>query len=578
MLKDLTIRNFAIIDELELSFNPGFNVFTGETGAGKSIILDAVSAALGGKTDSTLVREGTERASVEAVFQLDHNRQAVEAILEREDLLDNVDEGEIVLVREIRAEGRSSARINGHSVNTNLMREVGQLLVDIHGQSDHLSLLNPASHITLLDRFAANQELLQTYRTELKKLQKIRANLAEIRLNDEELLRKKDMLTFQINEIQSAKVQVNEEETLKNDRDRLANAEKLSEIAQEAVEQLEGKSADYPGIMDLIGYLNRAMDGLARIDPSLASLNESVIEATEQLNDVLASLTQYLESLEFNPKKLESIEDRLILLSTLKRKYGGSLEAVIAFEKQAKAQLAEFENVAERTNELEHLETETLSKISSIAQELSEKRHLAADSISRNVEKELHELRMPAAQFKISFSKSQDEHGLSDKDGSRLAYNENGFDQLEFLIAPNPGEGLKPMAKIASGGETSRLMLALKNTLAVVDDIPTMIFDEIDQGISGMVGSIVGEKLWQLSRNHQVLCITHLPQLAAYNDEHFHVTKRIENQRTLTQVEQLSPQQSLDALAQLLGSSDQANIQAANAMIEKAQKTKHNLK
>ena len=578
MLKDLTIRNFAIIDELELSFNPGFNVFTGETGAGKSIILDAVSAALGGKTDSTLVREGTERASVEAVFQLDHNRKDVDAILEREDLLDNADEGEIVLVREIRAEGRSSARINGHSVNTNLLREVGQLLVDIHGQSDHLSLLNPASHIALLDRFASNQELLQTYRSELKKLQKIRTNLTEIRLNDEELLRKKDMLTFQINEIQSANVQLNEEETLKNDRDRLANAEKLSEITQEAVEQLEGKSADYPGIMDLTGYLNRAMDGLARIDPSLASLNETVIEATEQLNDVLTSLTQYLESLEFNPKRLESIEDRLILLSTLKRKYGGSLDSVIAFEKQAEAQLAGFENVAERTNELEQLETETLSKMSSMAQELSEKRHQAADSISRNVEKELHELRMPAAQFEISFSKTHDEHGLSDKDGSRLAYNENGFDQLEFLIAPNPGEGLKPMAKIASGGETSRLMLALKNTLAVVDDVPTMIFDEIDQGIGGMVGSIVGEKLWQLSRNHQVLCITHLPQLAAFNDEHFHVSKRIENQRTLTQVEQLSPQRSLDALAQLLGSSDQENIQAANAMIAKAQKTKHNLK
>jgi len=578
MLTELYIRNFAIIDELELSLKEGLNIFTGETGAGKSIILDAVSTVVGGKTDPTFIREGTDRAIVEAVFRPDENREAIREILKREDLPEDSDGDQIILSRDIRAGGRSSARVNGSSVNVNLLREIGRLLVDIHGQSDHLSLLNPSNHIVLLDRFAGNQELLKKYQAEFKKLQKIRTRLTEIRMNDEELLRKKDMLSFQMNEIRSAKINESEEETLKKDRDRLANAENLSQLTQKAMEQLEGRSEEYPGIFELLGYLSKSMDNLSRIDAELAPLGEEVAAINDALNELLASLQRYQETLEFNPARLDAIEERLALLNTLKRKYGGSLRAVLEFAARAEEQLAGLENISDQTEDLIRQETSVINLLSELAQELSDHRHEASRKVSESVEKELHELRMESAQFEIRFTQTAAENGLRDRHGRSLAYDENGFDQVEFLIAPNPGEGLKPLAKIASGGETSRLMLALKNTLAEADSIPSMIFDEIDQGIGGRVGSIVGEKLWLLSRNHQILCITHLPQLAAYYDAHFHVSKQLSDGRTRTLVKQLQPEENLREMAQLMGGDTPENRRASGAMILNAQKWKESVK
>ena len=578
MLTELYIRNFAIIDELELSLKEGLNIFTGETGAGKSIILDAVSTVVGGKTDPTFIREGTDRAIVEAVFRPDENREAIREILKREDLPEDSDGDQIILSRDIRAGGRSSARVNGSSVNVNLLREIGRLLVDIHGQSDHLSLLNPSNHIVLLDRFAGNQELLKKYQSEFKKLQKIRTRLTEIRMNDEELLRKKDMLSFQMNEIRSAKINESEEETLKKDRDRLANAENLSQLTQKAMEQLEGRSEEYPGIFELLGYLSKSMDNLSRIDAELAPLGEEVAAINDALNELLASLQRYQETLEFNPARLDAIEERLALLNTLKRKYGGSLCAVLEFAARAEEQLAGLENISDQTEDLIRQETSVINLLSELAQELSDRRYEASRKVSESVEKELHELRMESAQFEIRFTQTAAENGLRDRHGRSLAYDENGFDQVEFLIAPNPGEGLKPLAKIASGGETSRLMLALKNTLAEADSIPSMIFDEIDQGIGGRVGSIVGEKLWLLSRNHQILCITHLPQLAAYYDAHFHVSKQLSDGRTRTLVKQLQPEESLREMAQLMGGDSPENRRASGAMILNAQKWKESVK
>lgn len=578
MLTELYIRNFAIIDELELSLKEGLNIFTGETGAGKSIILDAVSTVVGGKTDPTFIREGTDRAIVEAVFRPDENREAIREILKREDLPEDSDGDQIILSRDIRAGGRSSARVNGSSVNVNLLREIGRLLVDIHGQSDHLSLLNPSNHIVLLDRFAGNQELLKKYQAEFKKLQKIRTRLTEIRMNDEELLRKKDMLSFQMNEIRSAKINESEEETLKKDRDRLANAENLSQLTQKAMEQLEGRSEEYPGIFELLGYLSKSMDNLSRIDAELAPLGEEVAAINDALNELLASLQRYQETLEFNPARLDAIEERLALLNTLKRKYGGSLRAVLEFAARAEEQLAGLENISDQTEDLIRQETSVINLLSELAQELSDRRHEASRKVSESVEKELHELRMESAQFEIRFTQTAAENGLRDRHGRSLAYDENGFDQVEFLIAPNPGEGLKPLAKIASGGETSRLMLALKNTLAEADSIPSMIFDEIDQGIGGRVGSIVGEKLWLLSRNHQILCITHLPQLAAYYDAHFHVSKQLSDGRTRTLVKQLQQEESLREMAQLMGGDTPENRRASGAMILNAQKWKESVK
>ena len=567
MLKEIVIRNFAIIDALELSFSEGFNAFTGETGAGKSIILDAVSAVLGGKTDSSFVRDGSSRASIEAVFSCDVHKDVIREILEREDLLDDEDFTDLILTREIRAEGRSSSRINGHNVNIALMHEIGEYLVDIHGQSDHLSLLDPKNHIRLLDRFAGNPELLKSYRASLKRLQAVSRQMKTMRLDEEEMLRQKDMLTFQINEIESAKAAESEEEGLKKERDRLGNVENLNKYIRQCMERLEGNSSEIPGIMDMSGLLSKAVENLAKLDTDLQSVNEQVISANEQLNDVLDSLRRYQETLEFNPRRLEQIEDRLMLLNSLKRKYGGSIPSILEYAVKAREKLSRLENSEEEILALEDEKQKLMSDMSSIACKLSENRIVSAKIISESVEKELDDLRMAEARFEVSIFSNPDETGLKNESGQTLAFNENGFDEVEFLIAPNPGEGLKPLAKIASGGETSRLMLALKNTLAKEDTIPTLVFDEIDQGIGGRVGSVVGEKLWTVSRSHQVLCITHLPQLAAYYDVHFHVTKEISNGRTRTVVRKMDRESSIREMASLLGSESDENISAAAAML-----------
>ncbi|MHC1772639.1 MAG: DNA repair protein RecN [Flexilinea sp.] len=567
MLKEIVIRNFAIIDALELSFSEGFNAFTGETGAGKSIILDAVSAVLGGKTDSSFVRDGSSRASIEAVFSCGVHKDVIREILEREDLLDDEDFTDLILTREIRAEGRSSSRINGHNVNIALMHEIGEYLVDIHGQSDHLSLLDPKKHIRLLDRFAGNPELLKSYRASLKRLQAVSRQMKAMRLDEEEMLRQKDMLTFQINEIESAKAAESEEEGLKKERDRLGNVENLNKYIRQCMERLEGNSSEIPGIMDMSGLLSKAVENLAKLDTDLQSVNEQVISANEQLNDVLDSLRRYQETLEFNPRRLEQIEDRLMLLNSLKRKYGGSIPSILEYAVKAREKLSRLENSEEEILALEDEKQKLMSDMSSIAHKLSKNRIASAKIISESVEKELDDLRMAEARFEVLISSNPDEAGLKDESGQTLAFNENGFDEVEFLIAPNPGEGLKPLAKIASGGETSRLMLALKNTLAKADTIPTLVFDEIDQGIGGRVGSVVGEKLWTVSRSHQVLCITHLPQLAAYYDVHFHVTKEISNGRTRTVVRKMDRESSIREMASLLGSESDENISAATAML-----------
>lgn len=576
MLKELAIRDFAIIDHLDLTFSAGFNVFSGETGAGKSIILDAVSAVIGGKTDASFVREGAARASVEAVFDFgerserSEHRTVIQAILEREDLLDDEPQDVLVLTREIRSTGRSSCRMNGHNVSAALLQEVGAWLVDIHGQSEHLSLLNPKSHIHLLDRFAGNQELLKNYREALKNLQAVIRQLKSLHVDEEEKLRQKDMLTFQISEIDSARLTDGEDETLRQERDRLGNVENLNKYIRQCMERLEGNSAEIPGVLDMLGMVSKAAENLVKLDVTLQPVTEQVISALEQLNDVAETLDRYQSLLEFNPRRLEQIEERVMLLNSLKRKYGGSVSAVLEFAENAREKLSRLENSEAEILTLEDEERRLKERLSAVARDLSQRRAAAAAQVSRCVEKELDDLRMASARFEVSIESHPDPSGLRAESGALLAFDENGFDDVIFLIAPNPGEGFKPLAKIASGGETSRLMLALKNTLAKADTIPTLVFDEIDQGIGGRVGTVVGQKLWEVSRSHQVLCITHLPQLAVYYDVHFHVFKAVEDGRTRTVVRQLDHDASVREIAYLLGGDSEENLAAAAAMLAAA--------
>ncbi len=570
MLRELRIQNFAIIDQLELTFESGLVVFTGETGAGKSIILDALELLLGGRADATAIRTEADLARVEATFHLcGPERQEVHAILRRADLLDDPDY--LTLSREVRREGRSVARVNGVTVNIGLLKELGERLVDIHGQSEHLSLLNVRAHLGLLDRYADVQSQRETYRQTYQQLQAVRRELEELRQAQRDADRRTEMLTFQAEEIESARLRPGEDEELRHERDRLANAEALARLAQQALAALDEGTAESPAATDLIGQAAQALNKLAQIDSDQSALAQQTTLLAESLADLARSLRAYLETIEYNPKRLEEVEERLDLLHRLTRKYGGSLEAVLAYAAEARRQLEHISNAAERIAQLEAAEKELLTRLSEQAQILSRQRRAAAEKLSRSMEAELDDLRMAAARFAVDFQTRPDPAGLPLPDGTRVAFDEDGLDKVEFLIAPNPGEGLKPLAKIASGGETSRLMLGLKNVLAHADEVPTLIFDEIDQGIGGRVGATVGEKLWLLARQHQVLVVTHLPQLAAFGDQHFQVQKQVENDRTRTHVTPLEGETRLLELAQMLGEVSEGTLRSAHDLLQNAQ-------
>ena len=572
MLVNLRIRDFAIIAELELSLAGGFVVFTGETGAGKSIIVDAVQLVLGGRADATAVREGADTALVEGTFALQGpSGQAAEAFLEREGLRD--DPGLVVLGREVRREGRSTARVNGRTVSLALLRDIGELLVDVHGQSEHLSLLRVREHLALLDRYAEDESLRQAFAAEYQSLVKVRQELEMLRQGERDAARRAEMLAFAIQEIEAAKVRPGERAALQEERVRLANAERLAELATQAVTALDEGGEPRPAAMELVGQAVHAAGELGKLDPSLANLAGELQGVEEQMAEAARRLRRYRDSLEFNPRRLEQVEQRIGVLHDLERKYGEGEEAVLAYLDRARQERQSIEHAGERIAALAADEAARLERLGRLGAELSRARREAAEKLSRGIESELKDLHMAQARFAVDLHWDDETTGAP-ADGRRVAFTRTGLDQAEFLVAPNPGEGLKPLAKIASGGETSRLMLGLKGVLARADQTPTLIFDEIDQGIGGRVGGVVGEKLWRLARNHQVLCITHLPQLAAYGDQHFRVEKVQRGGRTFTTVGPLTPVERLAELAQMLGGSGEANRQSAAELAREAERAK----
>ncbi|MBA4379693.1 MAG: DNA repair protein RecN [Anaerolinea sp.] len=573
MLTELRIQNFAIIDRLELEFGPGLQIFTGETGAGKSIIMDAVEMILGGRADLTVIRSDADLARVEATFKLSGpERRSAHEILEREDLLD--DPNYVTLSREVRREGRSIARVNGRAVNLALLRELGELLVDIHGQSEHLSLLNVHAHLGLLDRYADVEPLLAAYRETYDRLQAIRRELHELRQAQADAERRVELLTYQADEVEAATLRPGEDEELRQERDRLANAESLASLAQQALNVLDEGTPETPAATDLIGQAAQSLSKLSQIDGAQSALAGQAANLEESLADLSRGLRDYLEGIEYNPKRLEEVEERVDLIHRLERKYGGSIQSVIAFAGNAREQLENITHATERLAELEAAESEALGKLAEQGLSLSQKRKEAAGQLSKSIEIELDDLRMASARFAVDFQTRPDPQGVPAPDGQRLACDASGLDKVEFLVEPNPGEGLKPLAKIASGGETSRLMLALKNVLARADQVPTLIFDEIDQGIGGRVGGVVGEKLWSLGRQHQVMVITHLPQLAAFGDHHWQVQKVIQNGRTITQVTRLQGESRTLELAQMLGEISEGTLRSAHDVLQSAQAIK----
>ncbi|KAF0110700.1 MAG: DNA repair protein RecN (Recombination protein N) [Chloroflexi bacterium] len=577
MLDELRIENFAIIQSLEIRFKDGLIIFTGETGAGKSIILDAIEALVGGRVDATMVRSGSDRAALEAVFKIP--AQAMDEVtktLKREELYEG---GHfITLGREIRGEGRSIARVNGRNVNVGLLKELGKYLVDIHGQSEHLSLLDVHSHLGLLDRYACSEVELDAYKKTYRELLQIRKELNELRELERESARRTELLAFQAQEIEAAQLKPGEEEDLDQERSRLANAENLSVSTQQALVLLDEGSPEAPSATDLIGQASQLLFSLAKIDPSQETLATQAESLNAQLTEINRDLRGYLDRIEFNPRRLEQVENRLDLIHQMKRKYGGSVESAIEYGKNTRLQLENIANASERIADLETSELAAIEDAKRTGEALSTKRKQAAENLSTAVEIELADLSMVGARFSVSFVRDGTDSDSQLDKKETASFSESGIDQVEFLIAPNPGEGLKPLVKIASGGETSRLMLALKNVLASVDFIPTLVFDEIDQGIGGRVGFVVGEKLWHLGVKHQVMCVTHLSQLAAFGDQHFRVRKQVVSDRTITEVEELDDTARIVELAQMTGSMSESNLNAAQEILSKAHERQLQLK
>lgn len=570
MLLELRIENFAIIDKLELEFSSGLIVFTGETGAGKSIIIDAVETLLGVRADTSVIRTGVKRSSVEATFKIMPKvREQLHALLKEEDLLD--DENYLTLRREFRREGRNIARVNGRTVNLGLLRTLGELLIDLHGQSEHLSLLRVKSHIHLLDRFAEVDHELKDYQETYRQLQRVRRELADLRKAEKEATRKMEMLTFQVEEINQAALQEGEEEKLKSERVRLVNAENLAKQASIAIIALDEGELDSASASDRLGIALQALEELAKVDEDTEELLSKAQELFDGAVELARDLGNYLQEVEFDAERLEEIEERMNDIYSLKRKYGDSITEVLAFGTAAQQELDDITHAEERMQTLEAQEKELLTTLAAKAVIVSEKRHAAAEKMSTQIEQELKDLRMEQARFSVDFATAPDEKGLSMPDGSCLSFDNTGFEKVEFLVAPNVGEGLKPLVKVASGGETSRLMLALKNVLAKADHTPTLIFDEIDQGIGGRVGAVVGQKLWQLGQEHQVLCITHLAQLAGYGERHFKVNKEVRDNRTITVVTPVKDKDRILELAQMLGEISDGTLQSANEILQGVQ-------
>ena len=566
MLSYLTVRNFAIIDQLELSPSLGFTALTGETGAGKSIIIDAVSTLLGGRADTDFIRAGTDQAVIEGVFSPPQEvyEQSILPLL-REHGLDNSEQNGLILTREINRRGRNICRVNGRLVTLGVLRQIGENLVDIHNQGEHLSLLRVQQHVNFLDRYADLEALRAETADQVHQLNETRHQLRTLLKDERELARRMDLLQYQVDEITAADLQPGEEEELTLQHQVLSNAERLITQSELLYAMLSEGQGVGDSIMDRLGEVTEGLAKLAQLDPRLIPQHSTIEEISYQLADVASTLRSYAEEIDYNPETLRRVEERLGLIHDLKRKYGDSIEEILGFARSAAEELAGLSQSEESLEELQAREAELLAGIGRLAAELSANRQQAAESLASNVEAELKELGMEKARFAVSIAQRERQDGVPVGE-KRYAFDSTGIDQVEFLISPNVGEPVKPLSKIASGGETARLMLAMKTVLSSADEVPVLIFDEIDAGLGGRAGVVVGRKLWGLSKNHQVLCVTHLPQIAAFGDTHYLVGKEVRGGRTLTFVQRLEAEGRTHELAQMLGTESEATHLSAEEM------------
>jgi DNA repair protein RecN (Recombination protein N) len=545
MLFQLSISNFAIIKHLEITFRPGLNIISGETGAGKSIIINAMNLILGARASADLIRSGCKEARVEALFNFPDNRALKEVLLD----LGFPFDGELLIKRSLFREGRNRISVNGSIATLQMLSRLGAMLISISGQHEHQFLLKPDNHLYVLDDFGR----LSQERVKLNELfgryQSLKEEIHQLDREIHEAEGKQELAEFQINEIESAEITTGEDEALIREKSRLQHAEELLGIVTEGYQTLYERP---DSVFSSTSQCLKRIENGTQIDPSLVSIKEALAEIQVKAEDVSILLRNFEKTIQMDPLRLEEVVERLELLNRLKRKYGPTLEEVLLFKDRLKSLIINVDEKRERLSELieelQALETAVLEK----AESLSHRRKESAGKLGKAVERELHQLHMGKTRFQVRFD--GDLAGSKEKEEKSMArMRADGFDHVEFMISPNVGEELRPLYKVASGGELSRIMLAAKTILARTASVETIIFDEVDSGISGATAEVVGEKLLSLSGYHQILCITHLPQIAAQGQVHFLVGKEVSGGRTQTTILKLSVEDRVREIARLLG-------------------------
>ncbi|EPC2879437.1 DNA repair protein RecN [Listeria monocytogenes] len=560
MLQEMTIKNFAIIESLSLTFQEGMTVLTGETGAGKSIIIDALGLLVGGRGSADFIRHGEERLELQGLFALAEDNLAC-----RNALIENgIDASDdmVVLERSLFRSGKNSCRINGKLVTTVLLRQIGSKLIDIHSQHEHQELMNEEFHLSLLDRFASDKikPALTKYQTNFKEYQTIEKEWQNWTKNERELAQRLDMLRFQQQEIENANLQAGEEDRLLEQKNILANFEKLNENLQGAYAAIQGE----PGGLEFVGEAMRQMEAAASIHTDYKAVSEAISSSYYMLEDSMSQIRQSLDQLEFQPEELNQIESRLNDLNQLKRKYGKTIEDIIQYEQEISS---EMEKLTDSESHFGHLETKLATlkaELTKQANTLTEIRKKAAVTLEKQIKQELNHLYMEKAIFSVRF------------EANKMELTDSGQDSVVFYMSTNPGEPLKPLAKIASGGELSRMMLALKTIFSRHQGITSIIFDEVDTGVSGRVGQAIAEKIYAVSVGSQVLCISHLPQVAAMANHHYYITKKVQNKRTTTSVTVLKGEEKVEEISRMIAGIEVTELtkQHAKEMIEQAEKVK----
>ena len=574
MLFELRVRNLGIIEDITWQLSDGLNVITGETGAGKSLLIDALELLLSGKVEEGAIRHGANEAHIEGVFKLGQNQYLcyLKDLLAQKDLLE--DDDTLVISCQLRRKGPGTIRINGRVIPRSLLHQVGRLLVDVSGQNEHFSLLDNKTHLDFLDSYAHTNDLRNEFTAAAAELQKKKLELVNLEKNEQDRAKREEFLKFQLTEIDQAKLRDGEEEELENRLKVLASSETLKNYSYEiyrALQEDDGGLNSTP-VVDKLSAVHRTLKKLVELDPALKEQLKFVEDTISGLTEVAHDIQGYSDGLNYDPDALETIDSRLELIRHLKRKYGKNIAEVLAYGQELAAELDGLfhntERIAQLGNELAQLRQTAGQK----AHRLSEERSKAAALLAKDVKKELADLNLTQVEFSAAIDQHLEPEGLPFPDGNNYSYNEHGADTVEFMAATNPGEPVKPLVKIASTGELSRFTLALKSALSEVDNIPVLIFDEIDIGVGGRSGEILGKKLWRLGRRRQVICVTHLPQIAAFADAHFGVHKEVTGERTLSMLQNLEGEARLQELTLMLSGPGYGKIAESNAK-ELIQKT-----